>query len=102
MNPQEINEAVAKKLGCKCNPRGIGDGKYLCILCTTNYCGDIRAAWEILDQWNGDWELHRQNGAFDFVLYRPSEQYDAQSDTAPQAICLAFLKLEEIKLDRKG
>lgn len=86
MTDQEINEAVTRKLHphpcSRCGPDEVKD-----------YCHDIKAAWEIVKKWHGDWELHRQNGTFDFVLYRPSEQYDGQADTAPMAIALAFLKL---------
>lgn len=98
--PEEINDAVARKLGwkqagpMKHDPLNVylkKDGERIEGL--PDYCHSIEAAWEVLESWKGHWELHRQNGHFDFILYRRSEQYDGQADTAPMAICLAFLKL---------
>lgn len=99
MTAQEINEAVARKLGIELTPCPIMDS---CSCCgPQNYCTDIKAAWEIVEVLPGfqimyigifdgpSWRcITRHNLSGEFISY----QYDA--DTAPMAICLAFLKLQ--------
>src|ERR1041384_5005958 len=109
MIDQEINEQVARKLGwtenapevgraCWHNPQGFD--------CYTvpDYCQSIKAAWEI-------WEKLRDMG-YDLQLFSSwdrrnivcfnltfkgdiSKNYQAEADTAPMAICRAFLKLDD-------
>ena len=79
----ELNEAVARKLGLEIYPQTF----------IPPYSTSMAAAWEILDH-HGDWDMRRQNrGYFKCILYLPSEEYEAEADTAPMAICQAFLKL---------
>lgn len=106
LTDQELNEACARRLGWipwdgavnkwrrgkewRKKPR--------------NYVGDIRAAWEVVefmsrkgvgtylfggigDSWHCD--LHRHPAAQD------DPEVSQSADTAPRAICLAFLKLQE-------
>jgi hypothetical protein len=106
MTDKEINEAVARKLGwvrC-CNPKTMENGKIIdCFGWSKggshfherypDYVTDIRAAWEIVECW--------QKEGFIFSLYyEPIEKNwrcafmeTVIADTAPRAICLAFLKL---------
>jgi hypothetical protein len=110
MTNQEINEAVASKLGWRVahglGCMGVGtlitkpDGT-ISMTDVPDYCTDISAAWEIViksfksfylfwdkctDTWFCKWDNQR----------RPMEgcRYTAEADTAPMAICLAFLKLK--------
>lgn len=96
MTDQEINEAVARKLGyieCKCcTPKEWLTLEYShCLL--PDYCHDIKAAWEIAEKHKGDMSITKQNGKFCCEIYIPSYQWNAWADTAPMAICLAFIKL---------
>lgn len=98
MTDLEINQAVAKK---------IGDWSG-CAETLPDYCNSIKAAWEIVEKErmhvipvnNGQWyantgEIDR-NGSDEWYWGRNAfdEEYkDFIADTAPMAICLAFLKL---------
>jgi len=106
MTDQEINEAVAKKLGWEKmqNPAVIGEGYLTSWKNPTSsyghppdYCHSIEAAWEIVEKiketelfalcfHDGQWhcEINCVDGE------RPIDQ---EADTAPMAICKAFLKL---------
>lgn len=94
---QEINEAVAQKLGymhCAddlwakgdCDPDVVPD-----------FCGDIAYAWEVLAKVESDGSnislQHRRDAIRDGWSCVIDEAL-ADADTAPMAICLAFLKLE--------
>ncbi len=90
MTDQEINEAVARKLGasycdCKFLPHAIEH---------KNYCTSIAAAWEIWDHFNEMATLTKLNGLWVLDYGR---KFVVNADTAPMAICLAFLKLEDKK-----
>jgi len=94
MTDQEINEMVARKLGIE-----LGNLK------PRDYCHSIKAAWEVVEKaqalgsfalifsyvepglWYAGWGSTGVEG-FEFDL-------DATADTAPRAICEAFLKLED-------
>lgn len=104
MTPEEINKMVAIKLGreetsecfhnCGCNS-------------VPKYCIDIDDAWEIVLTVNaGKWMIFNPGNTNTWVAsitdLPDGSKSDAEADTAPMAIALAFLKLEEIKLDRKG
>jgi hypothetical protein len=104
MTDAEVNEAVARKLGskttCHCDPLDSDVGH------TLHYTTDIRAAWEIVefvphkvyDQW---FRLQRTSSGYQAGWYRAMGAYqesdapvaEEEADTAPMAICLAFLKL---------
>lgn len=90
MNDKEINEAVARKLGW----RGTFPDQY------PDYCHSITAAWEVVEQvftsfylswdettetWFAKWDNQHRT--------EESCRYKGEADTAPMAICLAFLKL---------
>lgn len=101
---QEINEAVAKKLGGERRilPDAVlQDGTV--IKHYPDYCGSIQAAWEIL-QHNphnpgGGWlvncsEAKDGHGPYGCAFQvGPYEWHWEYADTAPLAICKAFLKL---------
>ncbi len=96
MTPQKINEAVARKLGL-----WISDGPHSKIGPTftkdiPDYCTSIAAAWEIAEKiknttlfeilWHdGQWECQIASSEVTTV--------NATADTAPMAICLAYLKI---------
>lgn len=107
MTNTEINEAVARKLGwtqIKCGDthcfgpmsmrwRSV-DGRHFDTF--PAYSTSIEAAWEIVESLKMDFCLSR-NGHWDCQfgpngLGQPG-LIDAVADTAPMAICLAFLKL---------
>lgn len=100
MIPEEINKAVARKLGWKPSinkklDRGVWkktgkeDIPYRLL---PDYCRDIKAAWEIVEKMQ---ETHRIK--IEYLLNECQCQIGddyADADTAPMAITLAFLKLE--------
>ena len=99
---QEINEAVARKLGvypsnetiawAKSQVTGAGEFK----ITIADYCTDIRAAWEIIPI--GIWNIIETNSKkwrASCWMSKTKKWYWAEADTAPMAICLAFLKLED-------
>lgn len=100
MTPQEINEAVARKLGYdaidKSHRRPIPD-----------YCHSIEAAWEIWAKMSDGYflTLETEAGTFGRNIVKVWKNDgkgdsgwvidDVYANTAPMAICLAFLKMEE-------
>ena len=58
---------------------------------------DIAAAWELLNAWEGDYEVRRQNDQHRVELFRPSEEFQAWAVTLPLAICHARLKAANAK-----
>jgi len=120
---QMINEAVARKLGWTQIQKKMRNGHPSdqiegvrppsegprCPMFTDipDYCHSIEAAWEIVEH------LHKEmKGSFrwDFVLERSDRAWrcgvfdveDIEADTAPMAICLAFLQLSEIKVESQA
>jgi hypothetical protein len=110
MTDQEINEAVAKKLGWEKHNRTCeqltpgasiftyGNHWYqegaLCRERMPNYCHSIEAAWEIvknqtvtLDNCHGVWHCG-------ISVDTEEEWVEDVADTAPMAICKAFLTLK--------
>lgn len=94
MTPQEINEAVANKLmvdycsdpnctvNCPCEEK------------LKDYCGDIRAAWEIVEKER--MAIYPSGKHWVAILsVQRGDQCHTVADTAPMAIALAFLKLED-------
>lgn len=96
MTDQEIEEAVARKLGWE---EGPGDQWRRHVFDMPkhglpDYCHSIEAAWEIVEKiptfviakLSSGWAANPCPPGFDFLV---------KADTAPMAICLAFLKLED-------
>lgn len=98
MTPQEINEAVAKKLGTisRMPVKNEETGEYL--RCWPDYSTSIEAAWEIVEKVRvtelfalcfHDGQRHCEINCCD-----GDRPIDEESDIPAMAICLAFLKLE--------
>lgn len=88
MTPQEINEAVARKLGWS--------GFHHAPMqepAPKNFCGSIAAAWEIVEKLLSEDHAIRLYGRQGFTVN--IDGWEETADTAPMAICLAFLKLED-------
>lgn len=91
ISDSEINEAVARKLGLDptFNPKTKPN----------DYCHSIAAAWEVLGTLATKyvWSLHKMpiEWMMEFTPYPGTwkQTISAEADTAPMAICLAFLKL---------
>lgn len=110
MTAEDINERVARKLGSlvcdhsgeeyryldssKSYTHGANGHHYI----IPDYCRDIKAAWEIVEKlknenlvtlwWHdGEWECD--------IEHSFSEADIGKAETAPMAICLAFLKMGE-------
>lgn len=81
MTNQEINEAVARKLGY-----GTPTGNAL-----PNYCTSIAAAWEIASHC-AKFSVFKEPDNYQWYCDM-NKQKVIKGDTAPMAICLAFLKL---------
>ncbi len=107
MTDQEINEAVARKLGWGESGE---EGRWVLpsqgvkwLIDPPDFCHSIEAAWEVVES------LHPQNGiALTQHLQPPygwsctmwtamteEPDFTVRADTAPMAICLVFLKLNE-------
>lgn len=111
MTNQEINELVAKKLGYSKDfdfgwiiPERHKDGFVVGQTTLPDFCTSIEAAWEIVD-----WIKKQKPSApfrINFEIKEWGDGYLAEvfgeeaevADTAPMAICLAFLKLSEGRL----
>lgn len=118
MTSSAINEQVARKLGwiqC-CNPGTMENGKIVdCFGWSKggshfhepylNYSGSIQAAWEIMENKTKDntWKITLLGRGEQWVCCfeeHPGQMSDphcdrslGEADTAPMAICEAFLKL---------
>lgn len=104
MTDQEINEAVARKLGWK-EAGHLGwmsdSTKYKKpddVICRKpgppDYCHDIKAAWEIMlyvDKNGPDFNVGTNQNAW---YVESNKKILCEAATAPMAICLAFLKLQ--------
>jgi hypothetical protein len=95
MNDQEINEAVARKMGWK-KVRGgwkrSSASRYQTIFGRFNhdYTHHIEAAWEIINA-KRYVKLERQYGKWICWI---GDDVGVEAETAPMAICKAFLKLD--------
>lgn len=93
MSDTETNEAVARKLGWTIDHTGAykpGDDPQAYDV--PNYCHSIVAAWEICEQ-NDFWpSIQKADTRRWKVTVKGHSEY---ADTAPMAICWAFLKLED-------
>lgn len=99
MTDQEINEAVARKLGtwARIDPDpdcSLNDpAKPSTLPAYPSYCTDIAAAWEIFSTIKRMGSIYRTPDSYWCSFATVPERTEAQADTAPMAICLAFLKL---------
>lgn len=55
------------------------------------YSEDMAATSLVLEAWQGDVLLRRQNGYWNCELFRPSDQWDAWGETPSEAVCRARL-----------
>jgi hypothetical protein len=55
------------------------------------YSETVADAWLVVEQWDGDCDLRRQNHQWRAEFFRPSQQWSALADTLPLAICQAAL-----------
>lgn len=100
MTNDEINSLVAKKLGvtkCECNSM-VHHGSDPVTHLIPNYSGYIQAAWEIVEYLVEKKMTVTVYCAFDgfcCAIEPSNEKFLLKADTAPSAICLAFLKLED-------
>lgn len=119
MTDQEINEAVARKLGYCTENHSLSCKKaYWSEQLGPDFCHSIAAAWEVVE-WlhdKGDQnkpdsipygfrlEHHTENSEDKWVCELPNVTWappyeemnsdiTVEADTAPMAICLAFLKM---------
>lgn len=105
MTDQELNEAVAQKLKgwfskCKCEfplenahhncPAEFGTCHHADNCNLPDFCHSIAAAWELWDHFHEMATLtkHEEKWILDY-----GRRFKIEADTAPRAICLAFLKL---------
>lgn len=89
MTNQEINEAVARKLGLV--PTNGKAFQYDTRI--PNYTTSIAEAWEILTEHCDEWHLDCR-GTVTARLKKNYVEAEVTADTAPLAICLAFLRLK--------
>lgn len=98
-------EAIASDLDFEKFPGAYGpklnDHYGTCLNVVPHYSSDIGAAMEILDHWQGDYLIRRQNTAFRCELYLPSREYREWGQTLPLAICLAALKYAAVSQEEK-
>lgn len=118
MTDQELNEAVAKKLGYRPigefpefawayklpggMPNKIGKpsedemikGRAELVKDLPDYCTSLDMAQEIVDKVGRSSLTRFEDGRY-FFCFGDQYQYSAEALTAPKAICLAFLKLPQ-------
>ena len=116
MTDKEINEAVAKKLGWyhKSEEETLWTGglwyrdqERQGMNGLPNYCHDIAAAWEIIKTLdNYSVKVMRAGPTTEWFclifswkkysdIYKRQDEIETKAETAPKAICLAFLKMGE-------
>lgn len=103
MTDQELNEAVARKLGwqegegfdrVKSWERVTESGNCLARLpFPPAYSTSIEAAWEIVNAGHVDVVGKHQNGKWSAGKNNQAIAQFIEAETAPRAICLAFLKI---------
>jgi hypothetical protein len=57
-----------------------------------NYSTSIADAFTVLDAWQGDYEIRRQNGHYRVELFKPSQEWEEWAATLSLAIARASLK----------
>lgn len=97
MTDQEINEAVARKFGwvydAKFQDWGDPDGV---VMPLPDYCHSIAAAWEAvkyIQKMEISVDVRAWSSNSFSVFIRCGIEMTAIANTAPMAICLAFLKM---------
>lgn len=92
-----INERVARKLGlCEPHEKLTGHKNCDCPGEPENYCHSIEAAWEIVLNDPRKVTIRKlYDGKFSCEMAVDGEIIERTADTAPMAICKAFLKLNE-------
>lgn len=98
MNPLEINKKIAEKMGCKWkeSPRGstiwINDEECpdQCVL-QRNWAESISDAWELFEEMPDCLVGKAELLVNKWVVQDFSERQISQADTAPLAICLAWI-----------
>ena len=107
MTDQEINEAVARKLGWEDfdDPRATrfewrrksdNPKRDQFVVQLPDYCHDIKAAWEVVEKMASDgYSITVGQNPCRCLAWKTHEDFNAiqEADTAPMAICKAFLKL---------
>ncbi len=90
MSPTEINQAVARKLGWT---HGWGEHGYH--ECFPYYCTSIEAAWEIVEKMPNGSVGKNIHGRWvcSYGIIGSCDYSIVEADTAPMAICLAFLNV---------
>ena len=106
MTPEQINEAVARKLGwtnsdypvkgwLKRFYKGPEGEKEYYLDEPEDYCRSIEAAWEIIGSLKCDWEMKTTSYGIDFTIFDDAGEFpSAVEDTVPMAICMAYLRME--------
>lgn len=95
--PGEINEAVARKLhgnGPWISADALVHGDQEFSTKYKPYSTSIAAAFEILTDHCDTWEIFCGGSTVDVTLGKKYSTASAEADTAPAAICLAFLKMD--------
>lgn len=98
MTDSEINEAVARKLGWTYFYSGAFSGWGKDALEPTqaqpnDYCHSIARAWDIVEKMP-TFVVAKLSSGWAANPQPPGFLYLTKADTAPMAICLAFLKVE--------
>ena len=55
------------------------------------YSRDISAGLLVLNAWEGDYDIRRQNGQYRVTLYQPPREWEAWGASLPLAVCRARL-----------
>ena len=109
MTNDEVNIAIARKLGwewtghkepnCWMPPQEWKfkqTGIFMVPMPLQNYCTDIAAAWEIVELPGIGSQCVKRTiypqPSWEWMLFKDGYMVMAEADTAPMAICLAFLK----------
>jgi len=99
MTDNEIDEAVARKLGIQDPPRCDGVGHENCLQYHWPfYSTEIATAWKIVEfikAKGDDSEYFCLEGFFSGKYHCQFDNDSVEDDTVPRVICRAFLKLDE-------
>lgn len=111
MTDHELNEAVARKLGWELErhpnaitPYWIRGQETVDLEDLPDYCHSIEAAWEVVEHLHKleyhveliAWPMEtRKAYSCDITELGVDKHNFCETDTAPMAICLAYLKLHE-------
>lgn len=103
MTASDLNEVVARKLNGGSlkitafvdDPiEGAPTNQVACYGPIPAYSTDIKAAWDILGHTRKFFELARHDRHWKARFSDEADEYMSEADTAPRAICEAFLKLD--------